>query len=181
MKNPQYMEDEMPDEIMKTQVIQIGFVDKDRAVFHFDFERKGAPDIQYECNDINALFRYCAQELALDKTLRDHYKLTNVGRVGWNSTLNCSSQETMTPDYKPKRKMTLLEQAKTNSLNKHSTGLIINDEVIELVFAWLKDEVKDVEVRRVLSKQSHNLMQSYPTIARALKQAYRQGKLTLRD
>jgi hypothetical protein len=94
--------------------------------------------------------------------------------------LNNLSRQTTTNQHQ--LTMTLLEQAKNfpnRRLNRK--GIEITNEVIELAFAWLKDEVKDVEVRRVLANDTGLLQQSYPTIARALKQAYKDGKLTLRD
>jgi hypothetical protein len=71
------------------------------------------------------------------------------------------------------RKQSLLDQAKAYT-NRDKPHLDISDEVVELVLAWLKGEIKDISLRNVLQQT-----QAYPTIARALRRAYQQGKLKI--
>lgn len=80
--------------------------------------------------------------------------------------------------------MSLLDDAKAyDAQSKGRANQPITDEVIDLVFAWLKGDIKDIALRNVLAKRNSNVYstQSYPTIARALREAYRQGRLTIRD
>jgi hypothetical protein len=75
--------------------------------------------------------------------------------------------------------MSLLDDAKAFQSKSRGQGIEITEDVMLLVFAWLRDDVKDIAVRTVLSKHTNSFQQSYPTIARALKKAYKQGRLKI--
>ena len=71
------------------------------------------------------------------------------------------------------QEQSLLEQAKAYDGRKFSRFTEITDDLIELAIAWAADEVKDSAVRQVIANGS----QCYPTLARALREAVRRGKL----
>lgn len=72
--------------------------------------------------------------------------------------------------------MTLLDKAKAYD-GRSKTSLEITDEVVELALAWMSGEIKDIAARIALNQGN----QIYPTIARALKRAYQQKRITIND
>lgn len=77
--------------------------------------------------------------------------------------------------------MTLLEQAKNRQeTKKRGKNHYITEEHIELAFAWLKGEVTHSDIQRVLCNGKLGA-QGYIVIARSLRQAFTEGRITLHD
>ena len=72
---------------------------------------------------------------------------------------------------------TLLEKAKNVALKRRS-GRECSDEEIELALAWLKDEIALKQISMVIGQKHNNMLAIIPGI---LRQAYRQGKLVIKE
>ena len=72
------------------------------------------------------------------------------------------------------KKSTLLEQAQVLKIKSYRTK--VSDEEIELVFAWLKDEITAQRASKVMSKVYTSWNYKAAII---LKEAYYQGKIKI--
>jgi hypothetical protein len=71
--------------------------------------------------------------------------------------------------------MTLLQDALKDARTRKMTGL--NPEIIELALAWLRGEVGHSQARKSLKLS--NSCSTYIMLARSLREAYNQGKITI--
>ena len=71
---------------MKDVVIEVGQVDREKTIYHFDFEpeigRHHLPAKKFEGNNLDDVFRYLVNEVNMNRDLRDNYILGSVGRFG---------------------------------------------------------------------------------------------------
>lgn len=72
--------------------------------------------------------------------------------------------------------MTLTEKAKTHKFKDRATRNPTQDE-IDLAIAWAKDEITYSQASFAVT-EGRSQMQVYVLIARALRQAFREGKIT---
>lgn len=82
------------------------------------------------------------------------------------------------------KKKTLLEMA-NDIRNSKSLGIKkVTEEHIDLAFAWLKDEVRLIDIAKVLhfNTEKNNVNSNvYLFLIRTLREAYRRGKIDLHD
>jgi hypothetical protein len=74
--------------------------------------------------------------------------------------------------------MSLLDDAKAHSTKKRPTVPITNERV-ELALAWLTDEVSITQLAHALDG-NRPASNAYVSIAIALREAYRKGRLTIK-
>ena len=76
------------------------------------------------------------------------------------------------------KNQTLLEKAKAVPIRKARSYDAISDEEMEVVFGWLRDEVKTKQICFVLG-HTYNTGNVLYFIAIALRKAYREGRLKI--
>ena len=74
--------------------------------------------------------------------------------------------------------MTLLEKAKKISVKKIGRYGEVNKDQIELILAWLKDEINSVQFSKVLHLKSKGGNYLY-YVAAMLKRAYKRGLIKI--
>ena len=75
----------------------------------------------------------------------------------------------------PKKKQNSLLNKALNHKITRKEKLDITDEIVELAIAWAENRIGIVQVARALGNHQHP-MNAYPTLARALRQAWGKKK-----
>jgi hypothetical protein len=77
----------------------------------------------------------------------------------------------------------LIEEAKRDdSIIRKNYPFIVDDDIIDLIIAWAKDEISLASCSRTISKHTHHYLGGaapYCLIARAFKEGIKRGKIII--